>query len=506
MVMRHVLFARVIRQKGNCSMGVLDGLEPQKVFQYFEEICRIPHGSGNVEAISNHLLRFAKERGLECYQDKLKNIIIIKEATPGYEQEEPFILQGHMDMVAVKDADCRIDMEKEPLRLKVEDGKISAESTSLGGDDGIAVAYCLALLDEKELGHPRLEIVLTTDEETGMEGATGIDLSMLKGKRMINLDNEEEGVFITSCAGGARVDVKIPIHRTAVPEENCCKMQIGIHGLTGGHSGTEIIRNGGNANVLLGELLEKILEQTDAAVLAMDGGVADNAIPREATAVICVRAEQKAKIITLLEEQERTLKERYAQSDPELSVVVSANLFSGKTADQSDLRNALACLASLPNGVTAMSRYVPELVETSLNLGTMKLTDEALTLAYAVRSSVDDQKESLCHKIQQIAARFGAAADIRSSYPGWVYRVDSPLRNRMCTVYEKLYGIAPRLEAIHAGLECGILAGKIAELDCVSIGPDLYNVHTTHENMDIVSVRRTWEFITAVLSCVFPQD
>jgi dipeptidase D len=491
-------------------MGVLDGLEPQKVFHYFEEICSIPHGSGNVEAISDYLLRFAKERGLECYQDNLKNIIIIKEAAPGYEQEEPFILQGHMDMVAVKDADCQIDMKHEPLRLQVEDGKINAEGTSLGGDDGIAVAYCLALLDEKKLGHPRLEIVLTTDEETGMEGAMGIDLSMLKGKRMINLDNEEEGVFITSCAGGARVDVRIPVRHTAVPEENNCRLQIAITGLRGGHSGTEIVKNGGNANVLLGELLAKIAEQTEAAVMWMDGGVADNAIPREAMAVICARAEQREQIIHLLEEQERRLQERFKESDPELSVVVSdmdgSLPASLKTVDPSDLHNALACLAALPNGVTAMSAHVPGLVETSLNLGTTKLTDDGLSLSYSVRSSVNDEKEALCHHIQEIGARFGGKVDIRSAYPGWEYRVDSPLRSHLCDVYEKLYGIAPKLEAIHAGLECGILAGKIAGLDCISIGPTLNNVHTTHENMEIVSVRRTWEFITEALSCVFPQN
>jgi dipeptidase D len=499
-------------------MGVLDGLEPQKVFQYFEEISSIPHGSGNVDRISDYLLRFAKERGLECYQDTLKNIIIIKEAATGYEQAEPVILQGHMDMVAVKEPDCRIDMENEPLRLKVEEGKISAEGTSLGGDDGIAVAYCLALLDEKELAHPRLEIVLTTDEETGMEGATGIDLSMLKGKRMINLDNEEEGIFITSCAGGARVDVRIPVRYTAVPKENNCGLQMTIAGLTGGHSGTEIVKNGGNANVLLGELLTGITEKTKTVILSMDGGMADNAIPREATAHLAVPEEQKAQVVAYVKEQEKLLRERFKESDPELFVVVSAVEGTTyiaqdgspsaplKTVDPSDMQNALACLAALPNGVTAMSAHVPGLVETSLNLGIMKLTDDGLLLSYSVRSSVDDEKETLCHHMQEITARFDAETDVRSAYPGWEYRVDSPLRNHMCAVYEKLYGIAPKLEAIHAGLECGILAGKIAGLDCISIGPTLNNVHTTHENMDIVSVRRTWEFITAAISCVFPQN
>lgn len=498
-------------------MSVLAGLQPEKVFYYFEQICRIPHGSGNVEQISDYLLNFAKERGLFCIQDDVKNIIIIKEATPGYEQEEPFILQGHMDMVAVKEPDCDMDMTKEPLRLKAENGKIYAEGTSLGGDDGIAVAFCLALLDSQEFSHPRLEIILTVDEETGMEGAMEIDLSMLQGKRMINLDQEEEGIFITSCAGGARVDVRIPIQRARqeeVPADGCL-LEVKLTGLSGGHSGIEIHKNGGNANLLMGQLLEKLTGQAAAALVSLEGGVADNAIPREAIARIIVDKDKMEQIQTLVKEQEQSFREQFSGTDPELRiecrmVAATDNTETGTAEKNPDrkllccstnsIMSALVCLAKLPNGVIAMSQHISGLVETSLNLGIMRLADDALLLSYAVRSSVDQEKEVLCRRIQEIAAPYSAEVTVRNAYPGWAYRVDSPLRDKMCAIYEKMYGSVPKLEAIHAGLECGILAGKIPGLDCVSIGPDLKDVHTTQESMDIASVQRVWEYLITVLS------
>ncbi|MCD7724187.1 MAG: aminoacyl-histidine dipeptidase [Clostridiales bacterium] len=484
-------------------MSALENLQPRKVFYYFEQICQIPHGSGNIEQISDYLIRFARKRGLSCQQDQARNVIIIKEASPGYEQEEPLILQGHMDMVAVKEPGCVIDMDKEPLRLKTDQGKIYAEGTSLGGDDGIAVAYCLALLDHQELQHPRLEILLTTDEETGMEGAKGLDLSLLRGKRMINLDQEEEGVFITSCAGGARVDINIPVRREkgepSLQDE--AVLELRITGLSGGHSGMEIDKKGGNANVLLGQLLAALTEQMQIGLLALEGGVADNAIPREAAAWIAAPEDKVGRIIAWAEEQQRRLGKQLAQSDPALAIACSRSWARKEARCSHDsIQNALSCLAMLPNGVTAMSRHMPGLVETSLNLGMMSLSEDALRLHYAVRSSVDQEREALCGKLRETAARYGAETAVRSPYPGWAYREESPLRDKMCAVYERMYGCAPRLEAIHAGLECGILAGKIPGLDCVSIGPDLQNVHTAQESMDIASVQRVWNYLVALLA------
>lgn len=481
-------------------MGALDGLQPESVFHFFEEISQIPHGSGNTGAISDYLKAFADERGLFCRQDALGNIVIIREASPAREAEEPCILQAHMDMVAVSAPGVQIDMKKEPLRLKVEDGRIYAEGTSLGGDDGIGVAYCLAVLDEETISLPRLEVILTVDEETGMEGATGIDLSMLRGKRMINLDQEEEGIFITSCAGGARVDVEIPMEREEAPGEAYRLVEFRVTGLAGGHSGMEIGK-GLNANRLLGTLLCGLSQRYDIRLVRMKGGLADNAIPREAEAAIFVREKDMAEILSYAETEEQKIREtlRDKESGFQLEKVCHDVIVSMPVCTRTATRDALICLCKLPNGIVAMSKDVEGLVETSLNLGVLSLQDDCLRLQYAVRSSVDEDKEALCRQMRETAERAGAKASVRNAYPGWAYRKDSPLREKMVRIYEKMYGRKPVLEAIHAGLECGILAGKIPDLDCVSIGPDLQNVHTAGESMDIESVGRVWSYLLEVL-------
>lgn len=482
-------------------MGVLEGLQPERVFHFFEEISRIPHGSGNTRAISDYLKAFADERGLFCRQDELGNIVIIKEASPARKEEEPYILQAHVDMVAVRAKDVEIDMKKEPLRLKVEDGRIFAEGTSLGGDDGIGVAYCLAVLDEQTVSLPSLEVILTVDEETGMEGATDIDLSMLRGRRMINLDQEEEGIFITSCAGGARVDVEIPMEPEEAPGKAYRFLEFRITGLAGGHSGMEIGKGLGNANWLLASLLCGLSQRYDIRLAQMKGGLADNAIPREAEAAFYVREADLPEILSYAEAEEQKIRETLQEKDPGFvleklchDVIVSVPAYT-KTATKS----ALACLCKLPNGVVAMSEDVEGLVQTSLNLGVLSLQENCLRLQYAVRSSVDGDKAELCRHMRQIAEEAGAKAVVRNAYPGWAYRKDSPLREQMVRIYERMYGKKPVLEAIHAGLECGILAGKIPGLDCVSIGPDLQNVHTAEESMDIESVGRVWSYLLEVL-------
>lgn len=483
-------------------MGVLDNLEPKRVFHYFEEISKIPHGSGNVEQISNYLRKFAADRGLECIQDELFNIIIIKEASQGYEQEEPYILQGHMDMVAVSRPGCGIDMAKEPLRLCVENGRVHAQDTSLGGDDGIAVAYALALLEAEDISHPRLEVVLTVDEEIGMDGAKGIDLSMLRGKRLINLDQEDEGVIITSCAGGARVDVTVPLQQENVAEDGVQQLIIKVSGLQGGHSGMEINKGRGNAICLLGNILRSLAERFTVRLADMEGGLADNAIPREAEAVLVVKTVDSEAILSYVEEEEKRIKEQLGDSDSGVTVnklYCDGRVF-GNYYTVVSTKQALDCLCKLPNGVVAMSRELEGLVQTSLNLGIAALKKGSLRLSYAVRSSVDEEKEQLCRQMQEIAERAGAAAQVRNSYTGWAYRKDSPLRDAVASVYEKLYGRKPVLEAIHAGVECGILAAKIEGLDCVSIGPDMADVHTSQESLDIASVGRTWEYLLAVLA------
>ena len=478
-------------------MGVLEGLEPQPVFHFFEEICKIPHGSGNEAALSDYLKQFAKERGLDCIQDEWKNIIITKDAADGYEAEETLILQGHMDMVAVKAPDCDIDMEKEPLRLQVNDDLISAEGTSLGGDDGIAVAYILALLDSEEIPHPRLEAVITVGEEVGMDGAREIDLSTLKGRRMLNLDNEEEGVLLTSCAGGLRADCKLPV---TWEKRSGLALYIRVSGLQGGHSGAEIIRERGNSNCLMGRVLDALIQETSASFISLEGGLADNAIPRQTDARVMIAAEEKDKCLTIIRKMEEKFRQELAVKDPAVNIEVTEE--GERTADclrKESMQKAVFYLLSMPNGIQAMSADVEGLVETSLNLGMLQLSDECLRLTYAVRSSLESGKEAVCRKMAAISELAGAVMEMRGDYPGWAYRQESPLRDKMIRIYEKMYGEKPRVEAIHAGLECGLFSGKLPGLDCISCGPDMKAIHTTEEELSISSVKRVWEYLLEVL-------
>lgn len=478
-------------------MGVLSNLEPQNVLYYFEEITKIPHGSGNVGQISDYLAGFARKRGLFYIQDELKNIIMVKEATPGYEEEPAVILQGHMDMVAVKKPDCDIDMEKEGLRVAVRGDEIYAEGTSLGGDDGIAVAYSLALLDSDTIRHPRLEVILTVDEEVGMDGARGIDLSMLTGRRMINLDSEEEGIFLTSCAGGARVKCNLSLN---TEERDGQVVEVTVGGLQGGHSGAEIHKERGNANCLLGRVLYRLTEKLPVCLCELEGGLADNAIPREAGAVLLLEERDGGEFGDILKAVETELREELATRDS--GVYIKAGEFRRAlracvTAE--DTRRAAAFLTALPNGVQSMSADMPGLVETSLNLGIMKYEKGSLLAEFSVRSSVESAKYALIDRLCAVTALAGGSAAAAGDYPGWKYRRNSPLRDKMTGLYEEMYGVAPKVEAIHAGLECGLLGSKIKDLDCVSMGPKMTAIHTTEETLSISSVRRVWEYLVKLL-------
>lgn len=480
-------------------MGVLSELEPKSVFYYFEEITKIPHGSGNVQQISDYLVSFAKERNLYCIQDELKNVIIIKDATPGYEREPALILQGHMDMVAVKKPHCEIDLKTEGLKAAIRGDEIYAEGTSLGGDDGIAVAYSLALLDSDTVKHPRLEVVLTVDEEVGMDGARGIDLSMLTGSRMINLDSEDEGIFLTSCAGGARVNCVLPL---SFEERQGIAVELTVSGLLGGHSGAEIHKERGNSNCLMGRALYRISQKMTVSLSRMEGGLADNAIPRETRALLLVEEKDYATLERVVREIETEVKAELATKDPGVSIRLrnqDAGSFLGVTPE--DTKRAAAYLCALPNGVQAMSADMPGLVETSLNMGVMELEqkERMLKAGFSVRSSVESSKQALIGKLEAVTALAGGSSSVSGDYPGWKYRKNSPLRDKMVAVYKRLYGTSPKVEAIHAGLECGILGSKIRDLDCVSIGPQMHNIHTTEETLSISSTRRVWEYLVSLL-------
>ena len=476
----------------------LNDLQPKEVFRFFYEICRIPHGSYNIDAISDYLVAFAKERNLEVRQDQLKNVIIKKPATEGYEKEETLILQGHMDMVAVKETDSDIDMEKDPLRLDYKDGCLYAQGTSLGGDDGIAIAYALAILDSDSIKHPGLEVVFTVNEEVGMDGAIGIDLSDLKGTRLLNIDSEEEGVLLTSCAGGMRVHALLPVVR--IPSEGSC-VKVVLSGLKGGHSGAEIHHGRANANHTMGRILSELSRKVSFNVAMLSGGEKDNAIPLYAEALLCVKNPDMNELSTELSAIEEVLKNEYAGKEDGIRITLCES--ECKVVTMLDVQSTKAVyeyLCSVPDGVIAMSGLNSGFVETSLNLGVLKLTEEGLEADYALRSSIEQSKLFLRDRVDMITRAFGGSCEFSGDYPGWEYRAQSPLRDKMIRVYERCYGSLPEVTAIHAGLECGILLKKRSDLDCISFGPDIYDIHTTKERMPVDSVKRTWEYLLAILS------
>lgn len=475
-------------------MAVLDQLEPQSVFHFFEELSAIPHGSGNTGAVSDWCVAFARERSLEVHQDELHNVIIIKEATPGHEAAEPLILQGHLDMVCEKAADCTKDMSREGLDLVVDGDTVYAKGTTLGGDDGIAVAIALALLDDDTLVHPRLEAVFTTEEEVGMEGVRGLDVTPLKGRTLLNLDSEAEGVFTVSCAGGSRAHCGLPLTRAPYAGT---RLRVAVSGLTGGHSGSEINKGRANANMLLGRLLEAAAAAGEMRLVSAQGGMKDNAIPVAAEAVVAVA--DAGAVRTAVEQLGESLKHEYHVTEPALTIAVTEAAAEEVPMDQESTDRALCMLSCVPNGIQAMSMDLPGLVQTSLNLGVLRTEASAMTATFCVRSSVSSQKEMLHSRLKRLMDQLGGTLRITGDYPAWEYRTDSPLRERMVELFREQYGKEPRVEAIHAGLECGILSGKLPGLDCVSIGPDLTEIHTPRERMHIASVQRVWRFITELV-------
>lgn len=474
-------------------MAVLENLEPKSVFGFFEQMSAIPHGSGNTKAVSDWMVSFAKERGLEYYQDELNNIIIIKEATPGYESADALIIQGHMDMVCEKTPDCQKDMAVEGLDLAIDGDMVYAKGTTLGGDDGIAVAMGLALLDADNIEHPRLELVVTVDEETGMYGAIGLDISPLKGHRLLNIDSEDEGVFTVSCAGGNISRCHLPLVRAPFEGE---ALTITVDGLQGGHSGIEINKGRGNANMVMGRVLSAVRKKTEMRLVAVNGGQKDNAIACSCVASVLVADAAAARAACT--EMDKLLKAEYVVTDPAVCVVVE----SGEKAlamDEVTTARAVCMLTCLPSGVQVMSADIEGLVQTSLNLGILTTDENEMLASFCVRSSVESQKAMIVERLENMMEQLGGTVDVMGDYPGWAYQQESPLRDLLVEVYTEQYGKAPKVEAIHAGVECGMFVGKRSDLDCVSIGPDLRNVHTPRERMYIGSVQRTWKMLLEVL-------
>ncbi|MEG0189967.1 MAG: aminoacyl-histidine dipeptidase, partial [Lachnospiraceae bacterium] len=460
-------------------MRVLEQYEPKEALRYFEEICNIPHGSGNMEAISDYCVEFAKAHQLEVIQDELKNVIIVKEATQGYESVPPIILQGHLDMVCEKTLESTIDFEKDPLTLVTDGEFVWAKGTTLGGDDGIAVAYALAVLASAELCHPRIEVVLTVDEEIGLVGAFGVDLSVLKGRRLINIDSEEEGYVWISCAGGAALEGKIPM---SFQEQHGVAYDIAVTGLQGGHSGAEIQLGRGNSNLLMGRVLHALYPRVHYNIAALYCGSKDNAIPRHTTATLVIADEDKEILEQLIREQTVILQREYESSDPDIRVTCqNAGLQNQKVLTKDSEARLRQILLNIPNGIQAMSMDIKDLVETSLNIGTIILDTKELTIGACIRSSKESALKFLIERVVSFVEFMGGTSTVSGAYPGWEYKKDSELRDTVVKAYQEIYGEVPQIEAIHAGLECGILSNKLPGLDCVSIGPDMFGVHTYEE-------------------------
>ena len=479
-------------------MRVCEQLEPKRVFAYFEEICGIPHGSGNTKAISDYCVSFAKEHHLKWIQDESNNVIIFKDGSKGYETAEPVIIQGHMDMVCEKENGVDIDFEKDGLNLYIDGDFLKAEGTTLGGDDGIALAYALAILEDDTLPHPPLEVVLTVDEEIGLLGAESIDLSMLKGRKLLNIDSDEEGIFLTSCAGGLRADCRIPVSRV---QAEGTAYEIQVAGLKGGHSGSEISKERGNAIMLLGRVLYAVRQEIPFALADISGGLKDNAIPREATAAIFLPLEtDPQKLQEKIASLNETLKHEYQASDSELQVCCQkAERKNTKAVNETSLTKILLMLCSMPWGVQHMSTEIQGLVETSLNPGIMKLEDDMFQLCFSVRSSVTSRKYDLTERLAFITEFLGGEIETHGDYPAWEYQAESPMRNLMAETYKDLFQEPPKLQAIHAGLECGIFSGKLEGLDCISFGPNNYDIHTPQERLSISSTQKIWKLLLEFL-------
>lgn len=480
---------------------MLEQIDYKTIFHYFEEISNVPRGSYHNEKISDYLVQFAKERGIAYRQEPCGNVIFWKPASADCHSGKTVMMQGHMDMVCVCE-DASHDFEKEGLHLRIKGDWLDAEKTTLGGDDGIALAYILAVFADDTLTHPALEAVITVDEEVGMEGASALDASDLKADYLINIDNEEEGVLLVSCAGGASVDVLVeekPEKQKGTPVE------VRLSGLCGGHSGTEIDKHPTNASILLGRLLQGVKEEI--WLHRITGGDKDNVITGKAEATILCRKDVSAVCETLLAKREQLCQE-FVAAEPNLKI----EILRGEEKEMEVFSNAFTAqlidyLNLTITGVQVMSAQVPGMVESSLNLGIVKTMPGKIQMSYSVRSQKESYKEYMIAQIQALVSHIfngetKGEVVVRGEYPAWDYKEDSVLRNVMISCYEKRFGEKPRVEGIHAGLECGILLQKLPDLDIVSIGPEIQDIHTVKEKLSISSAKRNYDYLLDVLAAL----
>ncbi len=478
----------------------LKHLNSYEAFKYFKAMNEIPRGSGNEKAISDWLVNFAKERNLEVIQDEALNIIIKKPGTKGYESAKTIILQGHMDMVCEKNISKIHNFEKDPIAFIVEGDNLKADGTTLGADNGIAVAFGLSILASKDIPHPPIELVVTTEEETGMGGAMSLDPSHLKGRILINIDSEEEGTFLVSCSGGVRVSVSVPVTYEDI-EEGYIGLNISIRGLKGGHSGMEINKERGNSNKLMGRFLMDLNSVVDFKLVSINGGSKMNAIPREADALIFINSEDSIKVEEKIKEWNKVLKNEFQGIDDDLELTFEQygkNI--EKTFDDESTSKVLKMLFLIPNGVQTMSISIKDLVQSSTNLGVVITENNEVILESAVRSSVKSLKKAICDEMIVLTDILGASIEFQSDYPEWQYNPISEIRDIFEKVYKNMFGREAQISAIHAGLECGLLSDKFdGKIDQISFGPNIYDVHTPDEHLSISSTERMYNFLLEVL-------
>lgn len=472
-------------------MSTIHTIEPRKVFHWFYEINQIPRCSGNEKRISDFLVNFAKERNLEVFQDDVFNVIIKKPAAPGYENAPTVIIQGHSDMVCIKGEGSNHNFDSDPIEMIVEGDFLRANNTTLGGDNGIAVAFGLAILDSDDLKHPAIELLVTTNEETGMDGALALSNEHLSGKILLNIDSDEEGVFLVSCAGGANQTITFPLKR----EKRSGKgLEIRVSGLKGGHSGVEIIKQRGNAIKILARILDQLRDNITLAQIS--GGTKHNAIPSEAKAVVLV--DDLSGTVSLIESVTKELKEEYRVEDSGLTVT-AREVEVEEVLDKQLSEDIIDFLMMTPDGVQYMSKDIEGLVQTSVNNAVVEEGDGQLAITISFRSSSGSSLRELLNRVTLIAKRTNGRAQENSSYPAWEYDAHSEIRKKAVRVYEELFGKKPEVSAIHAGLECGVLKRILPDTDMISFGPNIHDAHTEKERLCISSVKRVWKFLIRLL-------
>ncbi|VDN46024.1 Aminoacyl-histidine dipeptidase [Petrocella atlantisensis] len=482
----------------------LEGLEPKKVFHYFEAISQIPRRSGHEKQLSDYMVGFAKERGLEVHQDEYLNVIIKKPGTAGYEDAPITIIQGHLDMVCEQNEGTDHDFEKDPIDLVIEGAWLTANGTTLGADNGIAIAYAMALLDAEDIPHPPLEVVMTTDEEVGLTGALKMDKSLLKGSYFINLDSEEEGELTVGCAGGLKATLRLPISHTVKVFDEAKVQVIEIKNLKGGHSGVDIDKNRANADHLMGRILSHLRKGCSFRIVDFVGGSKDNVIPREAKAIIVYESVDHSSFENLYEEVKAQIKKENRTVEPALTIDIksmeynkSLKVFSRKTTDQ-----LIYTLINIPKGIQTMSADLEGMVESSLNLGKCAVEGDTVVMLFAIRSNIRSLKYHMTTQLEWFAKQIGATLTPTADYPEWEFKPDSRLLDKAALVYEDMFNKKPLVKAIHAGLEPGAFLEKLPHLDAISFGPDMEEVHSPNERLHIESTMRTWEFLKALLKAL----